>query len=156
GFLASPDGTRAIGVYVDQVYADPRHMRAADVLMTLQLDGQGVRRKAIRDGVAVEWSHDSQWVLVQDGASTCIMRAVGGQYKCWRGYTAASLSGDGRWGLALGNRDGSRQLAKAKKPVKKPAARPVPKAARAALPAAASDDDDDDDSSGMPWDRVEP
>ncbi len=76
--------------------------------MTLQLDGKGARRKAIRDGVAVEWSHDSQWILVQDGASTCLMRTSGGQYKCWKGYTAASISGDGRWGLALGNRDGGK------------------------------------------------
>ncbi|HEX8108565.1 MAG TPA: hypothetical protein VF516_12615, partial [Kofleriaceae bacterium] len=109
GFLASPDGARAIAVYPDQVFADLHHKRSAEVLMTVQLDGQGARRKAIRDGVAVEWSHDARWLLVQDGASTCIMRASGGQYKCWRGFTAASLSADGRWALALGNRDGSRQ-----------------------------------------------
>jgi hypothetical protein len=111
GFLPSPDGTRAMGVYADQVFADLHHKRSAELLMTLQLDGQGARRKAIRDGVAVEWSHDARWLLVQDGASTCIMRASGGQYKCWRGLTAASLSADGRWALALGNRDGARQAA---------------------------------------------
>ena len=109
GFLPSPDGAHAIAVYPDQVFADLHHRRPAEVLMTLQLDGQGARRKAIRDGVAVEWSHDARWLLVQDGASTCIMRVSGGQYKCWRGLTAASLSADGRWALALGNRDGSRQ-----------------------------------------------
>jgi hypothetical protein len=151
GFLPSPDGERAIGVYADQVYTDVRHTKAAEILMTLSLDGQGARRKAIRDGVAVEWSHDSQWVLVQDGASACIMRASGGQYKCWRGYTAASLSDDGRWGLVLGNRDGSRKQtpAKAKKPTKarkpvaaKPAKRPAP-AARASEPG------------DMPWDNID-
>lgn len=109
GFLPSPDGARAIAVYADQVFSDVHHKRTAEVLMTLQLDGQGARRKAIRDGVPVEWSHDAQWLLVQDGAATCIMKASGGQYKCWRGLTAASLSSDGRWALALGNRDGSRQ-----------------------------------------------
>jgi hypothetical protein len=130
GFLASPDGARAIGVYADQVYADVRHTQAAEVLMTLQLDGKGARRKAIRDGVALEWSHDGQWVLVQDGASACIMRASGGQYKCWKGFTAASVSSDGRWGLALGNRDGSKKQTPAKAPAAKapaakaPAARP--------------------------------
>ncbi|HEY0192431.1 MAG TPA: hypothetical protein VGC42_15030 [Kofleriaceae bacterium] len=120
GFLASPDGSRAIAVYADQVYSDVHHTQPASVLMTLQLDGKGARRKAIRDGVPVEWSHDSQWILIQDGASTCLMRASGGQYKCWKGYTAASLSGDGRWGLALGNRDGAKAASSSKKPDKKP------------------------------------
>jgi hypothetical protein len=153
GFLPSPDGERAVGVYADQIYADVRHTRPAEVLMTLQLDGQGARRKAIRDGVAVEWSHDSQWVLVQDGASACIMRASGGQYKCWKGYTAASLSSDGHWGLVLGNRDGSKNQAKAKpvksaksaKPAKSTKPRPAPPSA-AARDAAAGD---------MPWDRID-
>jgi len=148
GFLASPDGERAVGVYSDQIFADVRHLQPADVLMTVQLDGQGARRKAIRDGVAVEWSRDSQWVLVQDGASACIMRATGGQYKCWKGYTAASLSSDGRWALAFGNRDG------AKRPARSSAkARPTPaRAARPARPArvAASADAAGD----MPWDHV--
>lgn len=114
GFLASPDGERGIAVYADSVFADVKHTRAAEVLMTVQLDGKGARRKAIRDGVAVEWSHDAQWILVQDGASACIMRASGGQYKCWKGFTAASLSPDGRWGLVLGNRDGSKKQTPAK------------------------------------------
>lgn len=108
GFLASPDGERGIAVYADQVFADTKHTRPADVLMTVQLDGNGARRKAIRDGVPVEWSHDAQWILVQDGANACIMRASGGQYKCWKGYTGASLSPDGRWGLVLGSRDGAK------------------------------------------------
>lgn len=109
GFLASPDGSRGIGVFADQVYGSVRNTQAAEVLMTVQLDAGGARRKTIRDGVAVEWSHDSQWLLVQDGGSACIVRATGGQYKCWPGYTAASLSSDGRWGLVLGNRDGAKK-----------------------------------------------
>jgi len=109
GFLPSPDGKRAVGVYTDQIYTDARHQKGADVLMSFQLDNKGAKRKSIQNGVALDWSHDSEWVLVQDGASACIMRAEGGQYKCWRGYTAASLSSDGRWGLVLGNRDGSKK-----------------------------------------------
>ncbi len=116
GFLPSPDGKRAVGVFADQIYTDARHQKPAEVLMSFQLDNQGAKRKAIKDGVAVEWSHDSQWVLVQDGASACIMRAAGGQYKCWRGYTGASLSSDGRWGLILGNRDGSKKQTQSKAP----------------------------------------
>jgi len=147
-FLPSPDGVRAVAVYSDQVFADLHHKRAADVLMTLQLDGQGARRKAIRDGVPVEWSHDGDWLLIQDGASTCIMRASGGQYKCWRGLTAASLSSDGRWALALGNRDGSRSSAKPRKPAK-PAARPAPPSRAAARSDDAPAGDD------KPWDHID-
>jgi hypothetical protein len=147
GFLASPDGERAIGTYADQVFTDLHHTRPAEVLMTMSLDDQGARRKAIRDGVAVEWSHDSQWVLVQDGGSACIMRASGGQYKCWRGYTAASLSSDGRWALALGNRDGSK-----KQSPPRPAARPVGKPAAPVAPPASDAADRRDDK---PWDRLD-
>jgi hypothetical protein len=146
GFLASPDGEHAVAVYEDQVFADARHTRTAEVLMTVQLDGQGARRKTIQDGVAVEWSHDSQWVLVQDGARACIMRAGGGQYKCWRGYTAASLSSDGRWALVLGNRDGSR-----KQTPRKPAKKPTGKAARPAPPP----DPEPPQPGDMPWDHID-
>jgi hypothetical protein len=158
-FLPSPDGLRAIAVYADQVFADLHHTRAAEVLMTLQLDGQGARRKAIRDGVPVEWSHDAQWVLVQDGASTCVMRVSGGQYKCWRGLTAASLSSDGRWALALGNRDGSRSSRA------RPAAGPAGKAGKAgkagragkaAAPARPAVADADPPRPGdKPWDHID-
>ena len=137
GFLPSPDGDRALGVYADQVFSDVHHTRPAEVLMTVQLDGQGARRKAIRDGVAVEWSHDAQWILIQDGASACIMRASGGQYKCWKGYTAASISSDGHYGLVLGNRDGSKKQVPAK------AAAPPPKPARPA------------ESNTKPWDKLD-
>lgn len=157
GFLASPDGARAIAVFPDQVFADLHHKRSAEVLMTLQLDGQGARRKAIRDGVAVEWSHDARWLLVQDGASTCIMRASGGQYKCWRGLTAASLSADGRWALALGNRDGSRQSsARSGKSDKsgKSAARPPP-AHPAARPPTTPSDGNPPGPDDKPWDNLD-
>jgi hypothetical protein len=160
GFLPSPDGTRAIAVYADQVFADLHHKRSAEVLMTLQLDGQGARRKAIRDGVAVEWSHDASWLLVQDGASTCIMRVSGGQYKCWRGLTAASLSADGRWALALGNRDGSRQTTarsgrsgKSAKSAAKPAPRPARPAARPPRPTPSEADPPGPDD--KPWDHID-
>jgi hypothetical protein len=36
------------------------------------------------------------------------MLVAGGQYKCWRGYTAASISEDGRYALLLGNRSSDR------------------------------------------------
>jgi hypothetical protein len=155
GFLPSPDGTHAIGVYADQIFASVHQKKSADVLMTLALDGQGARRKAISNGVAVEWSHDAQWVLVQDGASTCIMRASGGQYKCWRGYTASSLSPDGRWGLALGNRDGSKRQTPAK-PAKGKAAAKAPAAkAPAKAPPPPADEDVAAKGPDKPWDHID-
>ena len=136
-FLASPDGKRAVGVFGDQVYVDVHHKKAADVLMGFALDGDGARRKAIRDGVPVEWSHDAQWVLVQDGGKACLMRAVGGEYKCWNGFTAASVASDASWALVLGNRDGKAPPAKGAAG-KKPA--PAPPAAVAAAPDEPTDD----------------
>lgn len=106
-FLPSPDGARGVGVFNDEVYVDVHHKKPAEVLMGFQLDGQGARRKGIKAGVPIEWSHDAQWVLVQNGGEACLMHATGGEYKCWRGYTAASISVDGKYGLFLGNRDGS-------------------------------------------------
>ena len=79
GLLPSPDGKRAVGVY-------------GDILMTFDLDGTAARRKGIRNGVPVAWSADSQYVLVQDGTAACLMRAGGGQYKCWKGYTAIAVA----------------------------------------------------------------
>lgn len=156
GFLASPDGEHGIGVYADEIFADVKHTRPAEVLMTVQLDGQGARRKTIRDGVAVEWSHDSQWLLVQDGGSTCIMRASGGQYKCWRGYTAASLSSDGRFALVLGNRDGSRRQTP-RKPARPPAGKSAAKRAASTRPSRPppAGDPQPGEPGDMPWDHID-
>jgi hypothetical protein len=115
GFLPSPDGKRALGVYADEVFTDAHHKQPAEVLMTFQLDGQGARRKTIQAGVPVEWSHDSEWALVQDGGSACIVKAAGGEYKCWKGYTAASIADGGKFALVLGNRDGSKKQTPAAK-----------------------------------------
>lgn len=102
--LPAPDGSHALGVYQSDVFTSPRAKSTAEVLMVFALDGQAARRKAIQDGVPVEWSHDGQWILIQDGASACIMHTDGGQYKCWRGYTAVSIAPDGRYALLLGDR----------------------------------------------------
>lgn len=112
GFLPSPDGTRAVGVYTDVVHDSVKTTKPADMLMTFALDGQGARRKTVKASVPVAWSADNQWLLVQDGSAACITRVTGGQYKCWRGYTAVSIAPDGAYALLLGNRDHD--------PVKKP------------------------------------
>lgn len=118
-FLPSPDGARGVGVYSDEIYTDAHHKKSAEILMGFQLDGQAARRKAIKAGVPVEWSHDGEWLLVQNGGEACLMHATGGEYKCWRGYTAASISSDGKYGVLLGNRDGSHRQAPPVKPAKR-------------------------------------
>jgi hypothetical protein len=105
GFLPSPDGTRAAGVFTDVVHTSGKTTKPADMLMTFPLDGQGARRKTVKSSIPVEWSADNQWLLVQDGSSACLTKANGGQYKCWRGFTAASIAPDGSYALLLGNRD---------------------------------------------------
>jgi hypothetical protein len=105
-FLPAPDGGRAVGVFRDTVTHRGKPVER-DQLYTFALDGRGARRKIIRDGVPVDWSWDSQWLLVQDGSSACLMRAVGGEYKCWKGYTAVSISADGGHALLLGHRSGA-------------------------------------------------
>lgn len=105
GFLANPAGTRAVGVYEDVVHDSVHTTKPAELLMTFALDGQGVRRKSVKAGVGAEWSHDNEWLLLQDRGSACIVHATGGQYKCWKGYTGASIASDGKWALILGSRD---------------------------------------------------
>jgi hypothetical protein len=58
--------------------------------------------------------------LLQDRGSACIMAASGGEYKCWKGYTGASVAPDGKWAVALGSRNAkSEPEPKSKKDSKK-------------------------------------
>ena len=94
-FSISPDGSRAVGFF-----DDPPH---GQMLFGFALDGIAARRKGIKAGIPLNWSHDGMWVLVQDGASACLMRTLGGQYKCWKGYVAGAAAPDGHWQLMFGN-----------------------------------------------------
>ncbi len=89
-WLAAPDGSRAVGVWTDGKHPE---------LFTFQLDGHAVRRKLLRDGEPVAWSADSHWVLAQRKRRACIVRAVGGEYKCWRRYRARAIAPDGSFAL---------------------------------------------------------
>jgi hypothetical protein len=120
GFLPAPDGSRAVGVYTDVVHDTVRTTKPADILMGFALDGQGARRKTVKASLPIEWSFDSQWVLLQEGSTACITRAMGGQYKCWKGFIATSISPDGAYALLLGARD-VKPAAKKKDAKKKPA-----------------------------------
>jgi len=112
-FVPSWDGKRAVGVYNDYEYEGGagrgrKKEAGVDVLMGFDLDGQAARRKGIRRGIPLDWSFDNEYVLVQEGIAACLMRASGGQYKCWKGYVAVSMAPDASYALVLGHRDGSR------------------------------------------------
>lgn len=104
GLVVSPDGTRAVGIYRAP---HPRAPSPRDQLFGFALDGTAARRRLIRDGIVLDWSADSTWLLVQDGTRACIARAVGGEYKCWKNFTPVSISPDGAFALFLGPRDGT-------------------------------------------------
>jgi hypothetical protein len=128
GFMASPDGTHALGVYPGEVFDGPKKKKPGEVLMVFALDGTAAQRRSVAGGVPVEWSHDSRWALVQDGSSACITLTAGGQYKCWRGFTAQSITADGKYALLLGNRKTEEKKAKKSKSKKDKAGKKKPPA----------------------------
>ena len=92
--LVAPDGRRAVGIFPP--------LRKADTagLYVFQLDGNGVRRRLLAQGTPVVWSMDSRWLLAQSSEEgACIVRAVGGEYKCWSRFEAVSLAPDGSYAL---------------------------------------------------------
>ena len=81
----SPDGARAVGRYPDG---------DGDALFGFRLDGRAARRKLIT-GAPVAWSSDSVWLAVDGEDTACVLRAVGGEYKCWDHFRALAVSNDG-------------------------------------------------------------
>lgn len=102
GLSINPAGTRALGVYAG-IQRKGKVETPTELLYGFALDGTAARRKSIRGGVVVQWSADGVWALVQDGAKACVMRVVGGEYKCWKGYQAVALAPDGVSALLLGS-----------------------------------------------------
>lgn len=85
----SPDGARAVGRYQDG---------DGDALFGFRLDGRAARRKLIT-GTPVAWSADSAWLAVDGEEAACVLRAVGGEYKCWDQFRALAVSADGSLAL---------------------------------------------------------
>jgi hypothetical protein len=113
-FSVSPDGSRAVGYY--------QSGKDGAILFGFALDGIAARRKGIRTGIPRSWTHDGQWLVVQEGTSACLMRTLGGQYKCWKGYVAVGAASDGKWALMAGTANAaSDQAATAPKGKKKDA-----------------------------------
>ncbi len=85
----SPDGARAVGRYQDG---------DGDALFGFRLDGRAARRKLIQ-GAPIGWSADSVWLAVDGEDTACVLRAVGGEYKCWDHFRALAISADGNRAL---------------------------------------------------------
>jgi hypothetical protein len=83
--MVSPDGARAVGRYPDG---------DGEALFGFRLDGRAARRKLIT-GTPVAWSADSVWLAVDGDDTACVLRAVGGEYKCWDDFRALAISADG-------------------------------------------------------------
>lgn len=88
--LASPDGRRAVGWFPVAVRG-----KQVQALHAFRLDGRAVRRRLMKRAIPVDWSRDNRWLLVQRGKRACLVRAVGGHYKCWRGFRALAISARG-------------------------------------------------------------
>ncbi|RMH39859.1 MAG: hypothetical protein D6689_15465 [Deltaproteobacteria bacterium] len=95
-FVLSPDRRRGVGVYAN---ADGERS-----LYGFALDGRAARRKLGGDATPVAWDGSSRWVLVAEDGYACVVRAVGGEYKCWRRYTPLGFSPDSTYVLLA--RDG--------------------------------------------------
>lgn len=88
--LVSPNGEQAAGVYPPLRQAD------SPGLYVFRLDGKGIRRRMLPEAEPIVWSLNERWLLAQSEAEgACIVRAVGGQYKCWERYDAVTLSPGG-------------------------------------------------------------
>ena len=99
GLLVAPNGNRAVGRY-----PDGKRKR----IFSFRLDGKAAKRRLVRNAVPVAWSADSTWLLAQVGNMACVVRGVGGQFKCWRKFRALALSRDGATAI-LARRDKRRR-----------------------------------------------
>ncbi len=101
--LVAPSGERAVASYA---------RGEGSALTSFRLDGRAVRRVLMSGARAIAWSADSAYLAVQRGGRACLVRATGGQYKCWRGYRAVDLAPDGQH-ILLARGDGPRSLYRA-------------------------------------------
>lgn len=110
--LISPDGKRAVAVFEDAAQSADGGPPIFSIYQFL-LDGEGVRRKLIADATAIRWSRDSRWVLSFGKRESCVARARGGQYRCFKGYRAADLAPSGDEVLLLRGGPGATELYRA-------------------------------------------
>lgn len=99
-FTISPNGHRAVGLYQEPT----------EGLYSFRLDGRATRRRLLAEGRPMGWSRDSQWLLIQQQTGACVVRATGGQYKCWNKYEALALSADASTIYLTKEEDGKRGI----------------------------------------------
>jgi hypothetical protein len=85
-WLIGPGAQRAVAV-------------EGDALVGFKLDARKARRILLPQGKPVLWSSDGQWLLVHWKDAACVIRAVGGNYKCFHGYTGVALATDGSYAV---------------------------------------------------------
>ncbi|HUH04945.1 MAG TPA: hypothetical protein VML75_23265 [Kofleriaceae bacterium] len=91
----SPTGDRAVGIYAAGSGDDE------PALHTFLLDGNAARRKLMSHAEPIAWSANGAWLLVQRGRDACLIRTVGGQYKCWDRYQAIAIAPAGDYALLV-------------------------------------------------------
>jgi hypothetical protein len=97
--LVAPDGKRAVAVFSDA--------GGGTGLYSFLFDGKGVRRKLVTEAVPIAWSADSKWLVVTRKKRGCVVRAAGGQYRCFDGYRAHGVSPDLKDALLTSGSPGS-------------------------------------------------
>lgn len=90
--MIGPRGYRAAGMYP----ALPGHKSPG--MYVFRLDGKGVRRRLLAGSTPLAWSRDGRWLAAQsERLGACLVRATGGEYKCWKRHRALGLAPDGSY-----------------------------------------------------------
>lgn len=103
--VIGPRGYRAVGMYP----ALPGHKSPG--IYVFRLDGKGVRRRLLAGATPLAWSRDGRWLAAQsERLGACLVRATGGEYKCWKRHQALALAPDGSY-LLLSKRRSDEDVA---------------------------------------------
>ncbi len=97
----TPDGKRAVGAYNEGTI---------HVVYTFRLDGKASKRTLVHAARAIQISANSKWVAVQQEVDACAVRIAGGQYMCWRRFSALSISSQGKSLLVSRKSSGKTEL----------------------------------------------
>ncbi len=85
--LVAPNGKHAVAVFGES-------QDRGTGLYVFTLSGDHVRRKLVSNAIPVVWSSDSRWLVVTRKQRGCVVRASGGQYRCFAGFRAIGLAPD--------------------------------------------------------------
>ena len=103
--LVAPNGKSAVAVFPESA--------GGTGLYSFLFDGKGVRRKLVTEAVPVAWSADSTWLVLTRKKRGCVVRAAGGQYRCFDGFRALGISPDLKDALLVSGKKSSLTLFRA-------------------------------------------